>query len=250
MGTTITPLPSGGPDDEGHLIFLGDGKSPVSRFLEAKKNPKKIFAEAEGVMSPRRSKAKKITKPSKGKNLRASDSSIKSKKRGIFGETYKPVAAGNKGVRVAESRRFRESVSSEDLRSMLQRALRVKFPLPPYIPGGGPVAESSGFNNPYIKDVFPDEKLVVFTMGEVTWGANYVVDENAGKAHLKNIRRVKVKYVGVDEDGVDTKESADLEEAAPKGWGGTVKHMKKHKDIENPFALAHWMKGEGYQPHH
>lgn len=138
MGTTITPLPSGGPDDEGHLIFLGDGKSPVSRFLEAKKKPKKIFAEAEGVMNPRRSKAKKIVKPSKGKNLRASDSSIKSKKRGIFGETYKPVAAGNKGVRVAES--------------------------------------------------------------------------------------------------------------APKGWGSTVKRMKKHPEIENPFALAHWMSGEGYTP--
>lgn len=36
---------------------------------------------------------------------------------------------------------------------------------------------------------------------------------------------------------------------APEGWEGTVKEMKKDKSIDNPFALAHWMKGEGYTPH-
>jgi hypothetical protein len=38
-------------------------------------------------------------------------------------------------------------------------------------------------------------------------------------------------------------------EAAPEGWEGTVKGMKKHKDITNPWALAHWMKGKGYKSH-
>ena len=39
-------------------------------------------------------------------------------------------------------------------------------------------------------------------------------------------------------------------ESAPKGkgWEKTVKGMKKHKDISNPFALAHWMKKKGYKP--
>jgi len=40
-----------------------------------------------------------------------------------------------------------------------------------------------------------------------------------------------------------------LKESAPKGWEGTVKAMKKHKDIDNPWALAHWMKNKGYKSH-
>lgn len=40
-----------------------------------------------------------------------------------------------------------------------------------------------------------------------------------------------------------------MQEVAPKGWEGTVKAMKKHSDIDNPWALAHWMKGKGYKSH-
>jgi hypothetical protein len=36
---------------------------------------------------------------------------------------------------------------------------------------------------------------------------------------------------------------------APKGWEGTVKEMKHHKEIDNPYALANYMKDEGYTPH-
>tara|TARA_R100000008_G_scaffold46051_2_gene27115 strand:- start:6354 stop:10658 length:4305 start_codon:yes stop_codon:yes gene_type:complete len=36
-------------------------------------------------------------------------------------------------------------------------------------------------------------------------------------------------------------------EDAPEGWEGTVKAMKKDKSIDNPFALAHWMKNKGYK---
>jgi len=35
---------------------------------------------------------------------------------------------------------------------------------------------------------------------------------------------------------------------APPGWEGTVKDLKKEKDIDNPWALAWWMKGKGYHP--
>ena len=41
----------------------------------------------------------------------------------------------------------------------------------------------------------------------------------------------------------------DKNESAPKGWEGTVKAMKKHKDIDNPWALAHYMKNKGYKSH-
>jgi len=37
-----------------------------------------------------------------------------------------------------------------------------------------------------------------------------------------------------------------VNEAAPEGWEKTVLAMKKHKEIDNPWALAHWMKKKGY----
>lgn len=41
-----------------------------------------------------------------------------------------------------------------------------------------------------------------------------------------------------------------LAEAAPKGWEGTVKGLKKHKDeVDNPYALAWYMKNKGYKSH-
>lgn len=59
-----------------------------------------------------------------------------------------------------------------------------------------------------------------------------------------------------DEEKTDMPVDKDLEamketvnEAAPEGWEKTVKAMKKHKEIDNPWALAHWMKKKGYQPH-
>lgn len=38
-------------------------------------------------------------------------------------------------------------------------------------------------------------------------------------------------------------------EAAPEGWEGTVKAMKDNDEIDNPYALAHWMKNKGYKSH-
>ena len=44
--------------------------------------------------------------------------------------------------------------------------------------------------------------------------------------------------------------SEQKNEVAPPGWSGTVKAMKKHKDIDNPFALAWYMKKKGDKPHY
>ena len=38
-------------------------------------------------------------------------------------------------------------------------------------------------------------------------------------------------------------------EVAPPGWEGTVRAMKKHKNIDNPWALAWSMEKKGYKPH-
>ena len=37
-------------------------------------------------------------------------------------------------------------------------------------------------------------------------------------------------------------------EKAPPGWEGTVKKMKKHKNIDNPYALAWYMANKGDKP--
>lgn len=42
----------------------------------------------------------------------------------------------------------------------------------------------------------------------------------------------------------------DIHEVAPPGWSGSVKAMKKHKEIDNPFALAWHMKNKGDHPHY
>lgn len=35
---------------------------------------------------------------------------------------------------------------------------------------------------------------------------------------------------------------------APEGWDKTVEKMKEHPEVDNPFALANWMKDKGYEP--
>ena len=41
-----------------------------------------------------------------------------------------------------------------------------------------------------------------------------------------------------------------LQEKSPPGWRGSVKAMKKHKNIDNPFALAWHMKKKGDTAHY
>ena len=53
-----------------------------------------------------------------------------------------------------------------------------------------------------------------------------------------------------EEPKEDVKEDVEsVDEKAPPGFEGTVKAMKKHKDIDNPFALAWSMKNKGYKSH-
>lgn len=56
--------------------------------------------------------------------------------------------------------------------------------------------------------------------------------------------RLLRKYI----DLISEKETVN--EVSPPGWGKTVEKMKKHKEIDNPFALAWSMKKKGYKPHY
>lgn len=53
------------------------------------------------------------------------------------------------------------------------------------------------------------------------------------------------KFVPMDND----LDEDSVVEKAPEGWEGTVKAMKKNKDIDNPWALANYMKNKGYKSH-
>jgi hypothetical protein len=44
--------------------------------------------------------------------------------------------------------------------------------------------------------------------------------------------------------------SMDKEAVSPSGWSGTTEHMKKHKEIDNPWALSWYMKNKGDSPHY
>ena len=45
------------------------------------------------------------------------------------------------------------------------------------------------------------------------------------------------------------KKKKKMQEESPPGFEGTVKAMKKKKDIDNPYALSWWMKNKGYKSH-
>jgi len=59
----------------------------------------------------------------------------------------------------------------------------------------------------------------------------------------------KEQLTDVDLDGKEQLNDVELDEKAPPGWEGTVKAMKKNKDIENPWALAWSMKNKGEKSH-
>jgi hypothetical protein len=45
------------------------------------------------------------------------------------------------------------------------------------------------------------------------------------------------------------KESSQKVAKTPAGWEHAVRELKKEKDIDNPWAVANWMKNKGYEPH-
>lgn len=48
---------------------------------------------------------------------------------------------------------------------------------------------------------------------------------------------------------INLQEELDLHEVSPPGFKGTVKAMKRHPKINNPFALARYMEKKGYTSH-
>ena len=84
-----------------------------------------------------------------------------------------------------------------------------------------------------------DVKRTVKPRNPVAHAAQKVAKGSGAHKDKKNTIPRKQKHKTADIVG----------EEAPKGWEGTVKAMKKHKDIDNPWALAWSMKNKGYTSH-
>jgi hypothetical protein len=65
----------------------------------------------------------------------------------------------------------------------------------------------------------------------------------------EEIRAYMQGYKDWDEGPSGGKQWESIEEVSPPGFKGTVKAMKKHKDIDNPWALAWSMKNKNYKSH-
>ena len=94
-----------------------------------------------------------------------------------------------------------------------------------------------------------DEQLEGWVQAKITKAAEYITSVHNNMEYEKK----KPATIGNGEmspaDTSGTMTEAAITEKAPEGWEATVKKMKKHKEIDNPWALAHWMKSKGYQPH-
>ena len=105
MTTTITPCPNSSTDDVYSPTWPAETGQGMVRLRESKADPlkskapkvqaKKFITEAQGRENV--GKKAKLKTSKKPKNLRT-----KKKKLGVFGETYSPTKAPDKGVRVAE----------------------------------------------------------------------------------------------------------------------------------------------------
>jgi hypothetical protein len=93
-----------------------------------------------------------------------------------------------------------------------------------------------------------NEELEGWVQAKITKAAEYITAVHNSMEYEKT----KPTTIGNGEmspaDSSGAMMEAAITEKAPEGWEATVKKMKKNKKIDNPWALAHWMKSKGYQP--
>lgn len=90
-----------------------------------------------------------------------------------------------------------------------------------------------------------EKDIPAWIQDHITNAENYIDQANTSYHEYDHEAEKTDKPVDQDLDAM--KEAVN--EVAPEGWEKTVLAMKKHKGIDNPWALAHWMKKKGYHPH-
>ena len=84
-----------------------------------------------------------------------------------------------------------------------------------------------------------EKDIPAWIQDHITNAANFI-SQAANNYHENN----------TPDNASSPQDSETMNEKAPEGWEGTVKAMKKHADkIDNPWALAYYMKGKGYKSH-
>ena len=93
-----------------------------------------------------------------------------------------------------------------------------------------------------------------------------IKDDNSLHVFAENIIKLSKKNKVLDSSNLDELEITlkkrdetqyewffrylnNINEKAPKGWEETVKAMKKHDEIDNPYALTNYMNNKGYKSH-
>ncbi len=111
---------------------------------------------------------------------------------------------------------------------------------------------------PEIKKAYPNVPFIYVT-GEDTWKSpdgSQVISKTdfhgkLPKAVVKMLGEAlenTVELIAANQLSISNAVS-QLLEVSPPGFSGTTKAMKKHKDIDNPYALSWWMYKKGAKSH-
>lgn len=102
--------------------------------------------------------------------------------------------------------------------------------------------EGSGSDNFVMNNEHPDSVEQHIVEGS-DQGSNGFVTDRDENGKPKTPETLEVPRIATEDV------NADKTAVAPPGWEGTVKEMKKHDEIDNPWALAWSMKNKGYHSH-
>lgn len=88
-----------------------------------------------------------------------------------------------------------------------------------------------------------DDSVIETTSNSMLNQAVSMVESNLEDIGINDVEIVNAGLV-IEE----TKEADKKEAVAPEGYEHVVKKLKKEEDVDNPWAVAWWMKNKGYKP--
>ena len=150
----------------------------------------------------------------------------------------------------------------EESENVEENAFDYKSPRQPEPNGGSGVKKGSRYGGSKQKEK-PEQEEPKEKKEETSYFKERLIERAMLKMAAKKVfkavtggsdedqRKDLQRKMGVPETGKKPvkEEVEQVVEKAPPGFEGTVKAMKKHKEVTNPFALAWSMKNKGYKSH-